>query len=292
MEMKQSLLSALLLTGIMFIAEAQINTPIPSPSGSVSSTVGLTDIKIDYFRPGVKGRKIFGTGDQFLEQYGVVWRTGANGGSVVSFSTDLKIAGQEVKAGDYQIVSRPGKDEWEVMFITEMIGGNMTNYKEDIVAAKAKVKPMATAANVERLTFQIANISEDNTTADIQFSWANVMWNVPVSVEYDETVMKEIAEKTQVNPANYMQAANYYVAAGKDLDQALAWVNAYLAVGNNSAQFWNVHTKARILAMLGKDKEAIATAKDSIEKAKARGEGNDFGYVKRNEDLIKEIKGK
>lgn len=290
--MRKSLLSALLLTGIMFIADAQINTPIPSPAGSVSSTVGLTDIKIDYFRPGVKGRKIFGTGDQFLEQYGVVWRTGANSGSVVSFSTDLKIGGQDVKAGDYQIVSRPGKDEWEVMFITEMIGGNMTNFNEDIVAAKVTVKPIETAWTVERLTFQIANISEDNSSADIQFAWANVMWNVPVTVDFDEAVMKEIAEKTQVNPGNYIQAANYYFAAGKDLNQALEWVNAYLAVGNNSAQFWNVHLKAQILAKLGMKKEAIATAEDSMAKAKARGEGNDFGYVKRNEDLIKEVKGK
>ncbi len=289
--MSKSLLSALLLTGILFIAEAQINTPIPSPAGSVSSTVGLTDIKIDYFRPGVKGRKVFGTGDEFLEQYGVVWRTGANGGSIVNFSTDLKIGGQDVKAGEYQIVSLPGKDEWQVMFLTEQIGGNMNNYKEENVAAKVAVKPMTTGSTVERLTFQIANISEDNTSADIQFSWANVTWNVPVQVDFDAAVMKEIAEKTQVNPVNYIQAANYYLAAEKDLNQALEWVNSYLATGNNSRQFWNVHLKAQILAKLGKNKEAIATAEDSMAKAK-NWEGGDFGYVKRNEDLIKEVKGK
>lgn len=289
--MRKSLLSALFLTGLFFIASAQINTPIPSPAGSVSSTVGLTDIKIDYFRPGVKGRMIFGSGDDYLEQYGTVWRTGANAGSIVSFSTDIKIGGQDVKAGEYQIVSLPGKDEWQVMFLSEKIGGNMNNYKEDIVAAKVTVKPGKTASTVERLTFQIANISANNTTADIQFSWADVVWNVPVSVDFDETVMKEIAAKTQVNPTNYIQAANYYLAADKDLNQALEWVNTYLAVGNNSGQFWNVHLKAQILAKLGKNKEAIATAEDSMAKAK-NWEGGDFGYVKRNEDLIKEIKGK
>ena len=290
--MRKSLLSALFLTGLFFFADAQINTPIPSPAGSVSSTVGLTDIKIDYFRPGVKGRKIFGSGDQYLEQYGVVWRTGANAGSIITFSTDLKVGGQDVKAGEYQIVSLPGKDEWQVMLLTEKIGGNMTNYKEDIVAAKVTVKPGQTMNTVERLTFQIANISEDNTKADIQFSWANVMLNIPVEVDFEETVMKEIAEKTQVNPGNYLQAAQYYFATGKDLNQALEWVDSYLAVGNNSGQFWNVHLKAQILAKLGKNKEAIATAEDSMKKAKARGEGNDFGYVKRNEDLTKQVKGK
>lgn len=289
--MKKSLLSALLLIGIMFFAGAQINTPIPSPAGSVSSTVGLTEIKIDYFRPGVKGRQVFGTGDQYLEQFGNVWRTGANAGSIISFSTDLKVGGQDLKAGEYQIVSLPGKDEWQVMFLTEMIGGNMSNYNEDIVAAKVTVKPSQPMSTVERLTFQIANISEDNTTADIQFSWENVMLNIPVSVDFDAVVMKDIAAKTQVNPANYIQAANYYYAAGKDLNQALEWVNAYLAVGNNSAQFWNIHLKAQILAKLGKKKEAIATAEESMNKAK-NWEAGDFGYVKRNEALIKQVNGK
>lgn len=274
---------------VAFGATAQINTPQPSPAGSVSSTVGLTTVKIDYFRPGVKGRQIFGTGDDFLEQYGSVWRTGANAGTIISFDTDVKIGGQDVKAGEYQIVSIPGKDEWQVMLHTEKIGGNMANYKEESVAAKVSVKPSATASSVERMTFQIANISADSKTADIQFSWANVTWSVPMEVNFHETVMKDIAAKTQVNPGNYVAAANYYLNAGENLEQALEWMNTYLAVGENSGQFWNVHVKAQILAKMGNKKEAIATAKDSMEKAKNFPNG-DFGYIKRNQDLIDSLK--
>ncbi len=274
---------------VTFSATAQINTPQPSPAGSVSSTVGLTEITIDYFRPGVKGREIFGTGDQYLEQFGEIWRTGANAGTIIEFSTDVQIAGQDVKAGKYQIVSIPGADEWQVMFHTEMIGGSMADYNEEKVAAKATVKTMKLDNPVERMTFQISDISADNTTANIHFAWENLSFKVPVSVNFHEAVMKDIAAKTQVNPQNLTAAANYYLNAGENLEQALEWMNTYLAMGQNSGQFWHVHTKAQILAKMGNKKDAIATAKDSMEKAKNFAQG-DFGYIKRNQDLIDSLK--
>lgn len=274
---------------ISFGASAQINTPQPSPEGSVSSTVGLTEVSIDYYRPGVKGRQIFGNGDQYLEQYGEVWRTGANAGTMVSFSTDVKVAGQDVEAGEYQIVSIPGESEWQVMLLSEPIGGDESAYDESKAAVKASVKPNKTASTVERMSFQISDISADNTSANIHFEWADVSWKLPISVSFHETVMKDIATKTQVNPQNYVAAANYYLNSGENLEQALEWMNKYLSVGENSSQFWHLHTKARILAKLGKKKEAIEVAKDSMEKAKNFPSG-DFGYVKRNEDLIASLK--
>ncbi len=274
---------------VAFGATAQIATPQPSPAGSVSSTVGLTEVKIDYFRPGKKEREIFGSGDQYLEQFGEIWRTGANAGTIISFSTDVKFAGQDVKAGEYQIVSIPGEKEWQVMLHTEKIGGNMGNYKEENVAAKATVKTMKLDKTVERMTFQISDISADNTSANIHFAWDNLAFKVPIAVDFHETVMKDITAKTQVNPQNYVAAANYYLNSGENLEQALEWMNKYLAIGENSGQFWNVHVKAQILAKMGKKKEAIATAKDSMEKAKNFPQG-DFGYVKRNEDLISSLK--
>ncbi|MEL7006853.1 MAG: hypothetical protein AAFN93_29630, partial [Bacteroidota bacterium] len=77
----------------------------------------------------------------------------------------------------------------------------------------------------------------------------------------------------KVNPVNYVQAANYYHATNRDLDQALEWIDLYLAEGDNARQFWNVHLKAQILAKMGKNKEAIATAEDSMAKAKANASG-------------------
>lgn len=273
-----------------FGATAQINTPQPSPAGFVSSTVGLTDISIDYFRPKKKGRKIFGEGSSYLVPYGQIWRTGANAGSQLILSTDVTIGGKNVKAGEYLIFTKPGANEWRFMLYSDLsIGGNVSGYKKENEVLNIGVKPMKANDPVEILTFQIADISEDNTTANIHFAWDNTAFKVPVKVAFHQDVMKEIADKTKVNPANYVAAANYYLSTGENLDQALEWMNLYLSMGKNSGQFWHVHTKAKILAAMGKKKEAIATAKDSLEKAKNFSNG-DFGYIKRNEDLISSLK--
>lgn len=271
-------------------AFAQISTPQASPAGSVFTRVGLTDVTIDYFRPKVKGRQIFGTGDQYLEQYGQIWRTGANSGSKLTLSTEITVGDAKVPAGQYLILTIPGADQWSVMLYSDPgLGGNVGAYDQSKEVAKVSVTPEKLASPVETLTFNISDISEDNTSASIQLAWSDVSVKMPFQVSFDEQIMTDIAAKTRVNPANYIQAANYYYNTGKDLNKALEWVNLYLAEGNNSQQFWNIHLKAQILGKLGKTKEAMETATKSLEMAKANPDG-DFGYVKRNQDLIASLK--
>ena len=277
---------------VSFGATAQIDMPQPSPAGSVYSKVGLTDVTIDYFRPKVKGRKIFGEGSDYLQPFGQRWRAGANSGSKLTLSTDAKIGGADVKAGEYLIFATPGADSWNFSLYSDLsLGGNVNGYDDSKEVMNVDVKAMKLSSPVESLTYNISDISEDNTSANIELAWADMAIKVSIEVSFDEAVMKDIAAKTQVNPQNYVAAANYYLNTGKDLEKALEWMNLYLAVGQNSGQFWNVHTKARILAALGKKKEAIAAAEDSLEKAKNFANG-DFGYIKRNEDLIADIKKK
>lgn len=277
------------LFAISFNGTAQINTPAPSPAGSVSATVGLTEIEINYSRPQMKGRKIFGD-DGALVPNGELWRAGANAGTTIKFSSDVKIAGQDLAAGEYLLLATPGASEWEVVFYSDpSIGGNMSKYDDSNAAVKAKVKSSKLTETVGTLTFNISDISENSENANIQLAWENTAVNVPVQVSFDEAVMKAIAENTVVDPANYMTAARYYLSSGKDLTQALAWANTYLAIGDNSTQFWNVHVKAQILAKQGNKKEAIKVAKESMAAAKAF-EAGDFGYIKRNEDLIASLK--
>ena len=293
-KMKHKTSLTILLAAFCLIAfnssQAQIRTPIASPSGSVSGDVGLTTITVDYFRPGVKGRKVFGDGG--MEAYGNIWRTGANSGSKITFSTDVKFGGKEVKAGEYLIFTIPNKDEWTAMLYSDInLGGNVNGYDEANEVARIQVKPEMLSKSVERLTFTIADISEDNTKANIRLEWADVAINLPIEVNFDEAVMKDIAAKTRVNPSNYIAAASYYFNTGKDLNKALEWIDMYFASGDNKGQFWNVHLKAQILAKMGKTKEAIATAEESMATAKASANG-DFGYIKRNEDLIASLKKK
>ena len=108
---------------IFFVSEAQIQTPSASPAGCVSSTIGLTEVKIDYFRPRLKGRKIFGEKD-VMYPHGSIWRTGANSGTRISFSTDVKVENINVPKGEYLILTWPGAGEWTVSLYKDVsLGG-------------------------------------------------------------------------------------------------------------------------------------------------------------------------
>lgn len=288
--MKRFLLSTAFVMLCTLCVQAQITVPQPSPAGSVSTMVGLTDVEITYFRPKVKGRMIFGEGSDFLQPYDQLWRTGANAGSKISFSTDVDIAGTMVPAGEYLIYTVPGASNWQFMLYSDLsLGGNVQSY--DTAHEVLRTTAPATKLNmpVETLTFNIADISEDNTTANIEMAWADISIKVPLTVDFDATVMDAIAAHTRVDPGNYIQAATYYHTTGRDLNQALEWINLYFAEGGHDHEFWNIHLKAQILAKLGRADEALATAQESMTKAQAN-ENGDFGYTKRNEDLIAEIR--
>lgn len=279
----------IMLLTFVWTAQAQIQTPQPSPAGSVSSVVGLTDVKIDYSRPQMKGRKIFGDGADFLTPYGQIWRTGANNGTIISFSDDVTVEGTKVAKGEYLLFTWPGATEWTVSLYSDLsLGGNTADYDKSKEAANFKVKPQKLTETVETLTLNITDIAEDSKSANIQIAWENTSVKFKVGVDFDSKVMATIEANTKVNPANLIAAARYYHATKKDLKQARAWTNEYLAAGKNAEQFWNVHFKAQLLKDMGDKKGALAAANQSLEAAKKA--ASDFGYIKLNEDLIKSLK--
>jgi len=164
--------------------EAQTQTPQPSPGASVSSVVGVTDVRIDYFRPRVRGRKIFGEGDNFLVPYGKIWRTGANSGSKITFSDDVKVQGVAIPKGEYLIFTWPGAAEWAVSIYKDVkLGGNTKEYEASKEAAKFTVKPVKLGKKTETLTFSISDISEDNTSGTVQLAWENTAVEFTISVK-------------------------------------------------------------------------------------------------------------
>lgn len=276
-----------ILVAACFLAEAQIQVPAASPAGSVSSVVGLTTIKVDYSRPSVKGRKVFGEKD-VMHKYGDIWRTGANSGTKISFSDDVTVEGTKVPKGEYLILSWPGAAEWTVSLYKDVsLGGNIAGYKKENEVANFKVKTEKLANKVETFTVSIDDIAADNKSAYVTISWENVAFRFNVAVDFDAKVMKSINDNTRVSPNAYAQAARYYYESGKDQKKALEFIDQ--AIAGNPNAFWNVHLKAQIQQKLGDKKGALATAQQSLELAKKNADG-DFGYVKLNEELIKSLK--
>ncbi|MEM6770123.1 MAG: DUF2911 domain-containing protein, partial [Bacteroidota bacterium] len=137
---------ALLLTTNL---NAQIQTPAASPKAKTETTIGLTEVHVEYSRPGVKGRTIFA--DNGLVPYGKIWRTGANQATKVTFGGDAMVGGEKVAAGSYAVLTKPMADQWEVMFFAYE-GGNWGMYRDKSPAVTLTAKSKKVPGKVENYT--------------------------------------------------------------------------------------------------------------------------------------------
>ncbi len=283
--MKNAFLIVLLAVGL--VANGQIQTPQASATASTSTTVGLTDVKIDYSRPSAKGRTIFGDAATVLVPYGKIWRTAANSGTKITFSDDVKVEGVAVPKGEYTIYTWPGATEWTVSLYKDIkLGANTDKYDKAQEAANFKVKSEKLTEKVETFTINIGDIAADSKSAKVQIAWENTSVKFTITADYDAKVMKSIEASTKVNPNNYYAAAVYYMDNGKDVKQALEWINKSFE-GNATPQFWQLYQKARIQKANGDKAGALATSKASWEASKV---ANNRDYQLMNEELQKSLK--
>lgn len=272
---------------VMSVAtQAQVLSPAPSPAATVTTVVGLTDVKVEYSRPKAKGRKIFGASAEFLTPYGKLWRTAANNGTKVTFSDDVKFGESDVPKGTYLLLTIPGAAEWTVILYKDVaMGGNTDAYDQTKDQARVTAKSEKLTEKVETFTIEIADLSENGKTANLQIMWENTSVKVPIAVDFDKKVMESITASTKVNPNNYYSAATYYLETGKDLKLALEWITAACAARPEA--YWMSHTKAKIQKALGDKKGAMESATASKTAAET---AKNADYVKMNDELLKGLK--
>ncbi|MDN3594548.1 DUF2911 domain-containing protein [Zunongwangia endophytica] len=275
--MKKLLQLFILCLGIT--VSAQIKAPQPSPSAKVEQMVGLSTVTLDYSRPAMRGRTIFGD----LVPFGEIWRTGANENTVISFSDDAKIDGKMLKAGKYAIYTIPNKDSWDVMFYKSTNNwGNPQNWDDNMVALKVKAEVVKIPMEMQSFTILIDEITTDG--ANLNFLWENTVAYIKFTVPTDEKTMASI-DKVMNGPgaADYYAAAAYYHDAGKDLNKAWDWITK--ATEANPDAYWMQRKKSLIAADMGKKDKAIEAAKKSLAAAEKTGNKD---YVKMNKDSLKE----
>lgn len=270
-----------LLTFMAFalFSQAQIETPQPSPASTVKQTVGLTDITVDYSRPSMKGRKIFGG----LVPYGQVWRTGANASTDITFSEPVNFGGTDVEAGTYALYSVPGEKEWKVMLYSDAsLWGAPQELDQELIVATATVPvfPMSDDSAVE--SFHIGFDGLTNNGADLYILWETSYVAVPIKVGTKDAVQKSI-EKVMAGPSSddYFAAARFYYEEGIDMEKAHEWVSKATEMHPNA--FWKWKVQAEIEAAMGNYKQAIATAEKSMKIAE---EANYQQYVDFNKENI------
>jgi len=261
-------------------AQAQIQTPQPSPLQKIEQKVGLTDVTLEYSRPSMRGREIFGN----LVPFGKIWRTGANMNTKITFSNDVEIGNSALKAGTYAIFTKPGKSNWDVYFYTDTNNwGAPEKWDDSKVAAKVNVPIHSMDMVVETFTMTFDDLKNDS--ANLGILWEKTYIGIPISFNTDKMVTANI-ERAMGGPtaADYYAAAVYYFESGKDIKQSKMWIDKALDMSKSPA-YYQLRQKALIYAKAGDKKGAISAAKESLELAKKA--GND-DYVALNTKSLKD----
>lgn len=267
-------------TFLLLVANAQtLTTPQPSPTQTLKQNFGTGSIELSYSRPAKKGRKVMGD----LVPYGKVWRTGANGATTVNFSDDVTIGGKELKAGKYGLLTIPGEKKWTIIISKDVTVNQPADYKPENDAARVEVDVMTMPYSIENFTIGINDIT--GNSCNIQLMWESTYLQFPVTTGTDAKVMAQIDNAMNKDNKPYFSAASYYYDNGKDLKQALAWVDK--ALESNKEAFWMYMLKARINKKLGDTAASKAAAQTCIEYA-TKAKNDD--YVKMATELIAGLK--
>ena len=152
-----------------------------SPPGSETLTSGGITVTVDYSRPSVRGRIIFGTEDQqALQPYGEYWRLGANEATKISFNRDILFNGDSVKAGTYRMYAFPGATSFEVRLNAEDEGwgAGEPDYEKDILSTQVPVEK--TGSPVEQFTISLA---PSGGGMDMVFEWSDTRFVVPIKAQ-------------------------------------------------------------------------------------------------------------
>lgn len=254
-------LCASLFSLAIFSTEAQINIPKPSPLQKVTQSFGLGEISIEYSRPLVNDRKIFGD----LVPFGQIWRTGANASTKITFTDDVKVEGKAVKAGTYALYTIPNKESWEIMLYSDLkLGGNVTEYATENEVLRVKVKTTSLPYSLESLLINLGDVQ--STSAKLTLLWDKTYVPIQITTDIDTRVMKSIDESIASDKPAYFQAAAYYFENDKDLKLALKWVNK--AIEEKPTAFYMMLLKAKIEYKLGDKAAGKASAEKTIELAK------------------------
>lgn len=262
-----------------------LKVPILSPATEISQEVGLTEVKLSYARPSAKGRKIFGD----LVPFNEIWRTGANASTKLTFTEDVKIAGNPLKAGTYALYSIPGEKEWTMIIHSNLrhrsLAGNV--YKQDEDVFRFKAVPTKTAGFVE--TFTIAFTDITSHSLNVSLSWENTEVKFPIEFDVDSRIAAQIAELEKaeggMSAMNYFLAAEYNFHNDKDLDQAHRWIMTALEKSPKNSRFGLL--RARILHKAGKKDEALKVIAEA--NAWAR-EANNANYTEQTQLFWDSIK--
>ena len=253
------LAAGILLAAVSASAQSALLTlPDLSQHARVTQRIGLTDITVDYHRPLVARRKIFGA----LEPYGDVWRAGANYNTTIEITDSVRIEGRSLAKGIYGLHMIPGASSWLIIFSNNSTSWGSFTYDSTEDALRVRVTPQ-TIPHVEALTYSFDDPKPSSVVLTMR--WENVA--VPVRFDIDtphlvaQKLRLQLRGRAQTEWQAWEEVANYLLENSLDANEALRDADQSIQIED---RFENEVTRARALRALGRVGEADSTVAKAI----------------------------
>jgi Protein of unknown function (DUF2911)/Tetratricopeptide repeat len=260
------------LAALPAVAQPGITQPMASPHSQVQQTIGITQVSIDFHRPRVNERDVWGA----LVPAGQVWRAGANDNTVISFSTDVEVEGEPLAAGTYGLHMIPDEGSWTVIFSSNSTSWGSFSYTEDEDVLRVTVEPQS-AEHQEWLTYGFDDLSAGAATAYLRWEKKKIPFRITVNTP--EIVLANARRELRHRPGfgwqGFFQAANWAFNNGLAPEDAAQWVERSVQLQPTAN---NLGLQARILSRAGKTDEAKATLEQAIEHSNEN-QLNGLGYA-------------
>lgn len=269
--MKNLLFLLMICFSFPVIAQRNLTLPEASQAAEVMQQIGLTRIRITYHSPLVNDRVVWGG----IVPYNEVWRAGANENTVIEFTSDILIEGKKLPAGSYGLHMIPAKDHWTIIFSKDSKSWGSFFYDQDNDALRVSVQP-ETAEMQNWLSYSFRNVGADSV--QVVMHWEKMQIAFDVQVNVPEVVVRSMREELKnipgFFPEAYQQAAAYCVNRKVHLEEAELWIDKSISLRKG---FANLNTKAQLLELQGKSKEAKQTSEEAMTLADEQ-QLNAYGY--------------
>lgn len=252
-------------------AQQDLTLPDASQHAVVVQQIGMCEIKIDYHRPGVKGREVWGK----LVPYNQVWRAGANENTTISFSKDVLIDGKNVPAGIYGLHTIPTENDWTIILNKDYRAWGSFFYKEENDLMRFNIRPVSSDFQ-EWLMYTFDEVAPNS--AIVSLNWEKLKVPFKIEIDLHKQMLDEMAIQLTGIPGffwqGWNQAANYCYINGLALEQGLKWADHSIGINKNAT---NLFTKSLILTDLNKTDEAAEIKNEAFSIA-TEAEMNNLGY--------------
>lgn len=168
------------------------SVPAASPRKKIEQQFSISKIILDYGRPAVKGRAVFGD----LVPYGKVWRAGANSSSKITFGQPVTFGGKEVAAGTYGLYIIPQANEWKVILNKDSQSWGAFSFDEKLNVVDVTVPVQKLSTKQEWFTMDLKPISDTQLNLDIEWDMNKVA--VPIQVAKADKVTRMIEKLNEV----------------------------------------------------------------------------------------------